>query len=189
MTSFYSEEELQHLGFRRCGKNVQISRNAKFYGISNISLGDHVRIDDFCILSGHISIGSYIHISPAVLMFAGDSGITLADYTTVSSRCALYAVTDDYSGTAMSNPMIPDQYRAVSAAPIVLEKHVLVGTGCTVLPGVTLAEGTSVGAMSLLNHSTKPWGIYYGSPAKRQQERQHDLLVLCHEFETSLTQE
>lgn len=186
MTSFYSEEEVQHLGFHRCGNDVQISINAKFYGISNISLGDHVRIDDFCILSGHISIGSYVHIAPAVLMFAGDAGITLADYTGISSRCALYAATDDYSGMAMSNPTIPDQYRAISTAPIVLEKHVLVGTGCTVLPGVTLAEGTSVGAMSLLNRSTEPWGIYYGSPAKRQRERQRDLLSLCSKFEASI---
>ena len=186
MTSFYSEEELQQLGFRRCGSNVQISRNAKFYGISNISLGDHVRIDDFCILSGHISIGSYVHLAPSVLLFAGDAGITLADYCGVSSRCALYAATDDYSGAAMSNPTVPDQYRAVSSAPIVLEKHVLVGTGCTVLPGVTLAEGTSVGAMSLITHSTEPWGVYYGSPAKRQKERQRDLLILCSQFEASL---
>lgn len=189
MTSFYSEEELRQLGFRRCGKNVQISRHAKFYGISNISLGDHVRIDDFCILSGHIAIGSYVHLAPAVLMFAGDAGIILSDYTGISSRCALYAATDDYSGMAMSNPTVPEKYRSVSSAPIVLEKHVLIGTGCTVLPGVNLAEGTSVGAMSLLNRSTKPWGIYYGSPAKRRQERQRDLLALCREFEASLTQE
>ena len=186
MTSFYSEKELQQLGFRRYGSNVQISRNAKFYGISNITLGDHVRIDDFCILSGYISIGSYVHIAPAVLLFAGDAGITLADYTGISSRCALYAATDDYSGAAMSNPTIPDQYRTVSSAPIVLEKHVLIGTGCTVLPGVTLAEGTSAGAMSLLNCSTKPWGIYFGCPAKRQRERQRDLLSLCSEFEASI---
>ena len=59
MTSFYTEEELKGLGFRHIGNGVCISRKASIYGAQNISLGDHVRIDDFCILSGRIEIGSY----------------------------------------------------------------------------------------------------------------------------------
>ena len=58
MTSFYTEEELKGLGFRHIGNGVCISRKASIYGAQNISLGDHVRIDDFCILSGRIEIGS-----------------------------------------------------------------------------------------------------------------------------------
>ena len=34
------------------------------------------------------------------------------------------------------------------------------------LPGVTLAEGTIVGANSLVTKDTEPWTIYAGSPAK-----------------------
>lgn len=60
MTSFYTEEELKGLGFRHIGNGVCISRKASIYGAQNISLGDHVRIDDFCILSGRIEIGSYV---------------------------------------------------------------------------------------------------------------------------------
>ena len=63
MTSFYTEEELKGLGFRHIGNGVCISRKASIYGAQNISLGDHVRIDDFCILSGRIEIGSYVHVA------------------------------------------------------------------------------------------------------------------------------
>ena len=51
MTSFYSEKELLSIGFKSYGINVLISRYARFYRPENIVIGDHVRIDDFCILS------------------------------------------------------------------------------------------------------------------------------------------
>ena len=59
----------------------------------------------------------------------------------------------------------------------------IVGSGCTILPGVTLAEGTAVGAMSLCKQSTEPWGIYAGIPARRIKERSRELLKLQKEYE------
>ena len=53
-TSFYSEEELQQMGFAHVGHDVMISRKASIYGASNIWIGNHVRVDDFCVLSGKI---------------------------------------------------------------------------------------------------------------------------------------
>ncbi|EAO54015.1 O-acetyltransferase (cell wall biosynthesis) [Bacillus thuringiensis serovar israelensis ATCC 35646] len=63
MNSFYSQEELKKIGFLSVGKNVLISKKASIYNPGAISIGNHVRIDDFCILSGKITIGSYSHIS------------------------------------------------------------------------------------------------------------------------------
>ena len=61
-TSFYTDKELKSLGFKKVGIDCKISRNAKFYGISNISLGNNVRIDDFCIISGNVIFGNNIHV-------------------------------------------------------------------------------------------------------------------------------
>jgi len=47
-TSFYSQSELKSLGLKAYGRNVLISKKASFYNPSQISLGHHVRIDDFC---------------------------------------------------------------------------------------------------------------------------------------------
>jgi galactoside O-acetyltransferase len=55
---------------------------------------------------------------------------------------------------------------------------VIVGAGSVVLPGVTLAEGTAVGAMSLVTRSTEPWSVYHGVPARRQRARHRDMLEL-----------
>ena len=70
--SFYSEKELQQMNFKYIGKNVLVSRKASIYGIENISIDDNSRIDDFCILSGNITIGKNVHIAAACLFFSGD---------------------------------------------------------------------------------------------------------------------
>ena len=45
------------------------------------------------------------------------------------------------------------------------------------MPGITLAEGSVVGANSVLTRDTEPWGIYAGSPAKRIRDRDYELIL------------
>lgn len=178
MSSFYTEEELKELGLKKCGKNVMISKKTSIYGASNISIGDNVRIDDFCILSGKIDIGNYVHIAAGCYLFAGEYGIVFEDYTGLSSRSAVYAATDDYSGEYMSNPTVPDEYRNVVGGKVVFGKHALVATGCTILPNLTIGEGASVGAMSLINRDIEPFSICVGIPAKKIKDRKRRILEL-----------
>ena len=182
MTSFYSGEELREIGFKRIGKNVLISRHANIYSAQNICIGDNVRIDDFCILSGYIVMGSNIHIAANCCLFAGEYGIEMKDFSGLSSRCAVYALTDDYSGQYLTNPTVPDEYRNVTGGMVTIGRHSLIGSGCTILPGITIEDGVSVGSMSLVNHDLPAWGIYVGIPCKRIKNRKKDLLQLETEY-------
>ena len=47
--------------------------------------------------------------------------------------------------------------------------------GKVVLPGVTIAEGSVVGANSLVTKSTEPWTVYVGSAAKPIKKRSIEL--------------
>lgn len=185
MNSFYSDEELKEIGFNSIGVNVLISRKCSVYGAQNMNIGNNVRIDDFSILSGKIEIGNYVHIAAGVMLFAGDEGIILEDFTGISSRCVVYAVSDDYSGEAITNPTVPDKYRKVGGGKVVFQKHSLIGSGCTVLPNVIIGQGTSVGSMSLVNKSLDDWGIYIGIPCKKIKERSKKLLELEKEMISS----
>ena len=183
-TSFYTEEELKKINLKSFGKNVLISKKCSIYGAENIEIGSNVRIDDFCILSGKIRLGSFIHISAYTSLFGGrEEGIVLEDYTTVSSRCVIYALSDDYSGEYMTNAVVPTKYTNVTEAKVELKKYAIVGTGCTILPGVVIEEGVAVGAMSLINRSLDSWGIYVGIPCKRIKERSKNLLDIVTKFE------
>lgn len=182
INSFYTEDELRQLGFAKIGKDVSISRKASIYGANKIQIGNNVRIDDFCVLSGRITIGNYVHIAVYSALFGGDTGIEMKDFTCLSSRTAVYAVSDDYSGESLTNPTVPDKYKHIVAGKVTLEKHVLVGSGSTILPRVNIGEGSAIGSMSLVNKSVEPWGIYAGIPCKFIKERGKNLLDLEKEF-------
>lgn len=175
-TSYYTEEELSQLGLKSYGKDVRLSRKASLYQIENISIGNHVRIDDFCILSGNISIGNYVHINPFTGIYAGKAGVQLDDFTNLASRITIYAVSDDYSGEYMTSPLLPEEVTNIKQAPVHVCKHVIVGTGSAILPGVTIGEGCAVGAMSLVKKDCAPWGIYAGIPCQRIKDRSTGLL-------------
>lgn len=182
MSSFYSEEELKGLGLKKYGKNVLISRNAKFYGASNIEIGNYVRIDDFCILSGKIFIGNNVHISAGVYIFSGDAGVILNDFSGISSRSVIYAVTDDYSGEYITNPTVDPEFKNVTEAPVYIGRHSLVGTGCTILPGVSIGDGASIGAMSLINKDVEEYTMNVGIPCRKLKDRSKKMLELEEEF-------
>ena len=181
-SSFYSREELHQLGFKKIGSHVLISRKSSFYTPNTIVIGDNVRIDDFCILSGEIVLGNSIHIAAYTAMFAGRYGIEIKDFSVLSSRCAIYAVSDDYSGNALISPMVPEKFSNVTGGKVVLEKHVVVGTGSTIMPSVVIHEGVAVGSMSLVKSSLDAWGIYAGIPCKRIKERSIKVLELENEL-------
>lgn len=177
-TSFYTEEELREIGFRSCGKNVKISRKASVYGEKNIMIGDNVRVDDFCLLSGKITLGNHVHIAAYSSLWGGQTGIEMKDFSGLSSRCSIYAESDDYSGKTLTNPTIPDQYLGLHTGKVILEKHVIVGAGTVVLPGITVGEGSAVGSMSLVNRNLAEWGIYGGIPCKLLKPRSTEMLSL-----------
>lgn len=183
MNGYYSEEELSSIGFKEVGERVLISKKASIYTPECISIGHDVRIDDFCFLVGEIHIGSYVHLSPySSIHGTGGGTVTMKDFSGLSSYCTIYSASDDYSGEAMTNPMVDVEFRNVEYADIILEKNAVVGLHSVVLPGAYIAEGCALGAMCLLAKETKPWGIYVGIPARRVKERSKHILELEQSF-------
>lgn len=177
-----SEAQLVKLGFRKLGKEVKISDKASIYNPELMELDDYTRIDDFCVVSGRVIFGKYNHITPMCLVAGGDPGIEFADFCTLAYGVKVFAQSDDYSGATLTNSLVPKKYKDEKFAKVKLERHVIVGAGATIMPGITIKEGCSVGAMALVTKSTDPWGIYVGIPAVRVKERKQDLLDLEKKF-------
>lgn len=178
--AFLTEKQLNEMGFAALGHNVLISDKASIYGAHRIKIGNNVRIDDFCVLSagnGGIEIGNFIHIA-VYSSLIGAGKITLSDFVNISSRVSIYSSNDDYSGEYMTNPMVPAEYTNVTHADVYLGKHVIIGSGSVVLPGVTSHDGVAVGSLSLVTKDCDEFGIYIGSPAKKIKNRKRDLLAL-----------
>jgi len=182
MNSFFSENELNQLGLKSYGSNVMISRKASIYGASEIEIGNNVRIDDFCILSGRILIKDYVHISAAVIIHGDNVGVEIGNFCNISGNTSFYAASDDYSGETLTSPLIPEKYKKIFRKKIVLGDYTIIGANCVVLPGVNLGEGCSVGAMSLINKSLAEWTINCGIPCRKIKNRSKNLLKVKNEF-------
>jgi galactoside O-acetyltransferase len=176
---FYGDAELRAAGFRSLGTNVRIHEDVNIHGVGNISIGSNVRIDAYAtiIATGPVEIGSYVHIASYTLLSGGE-GIVLEDFSGLSHGVKIYTRSDDYSGRWLTNPCVPSQYTHPTCGPVRLGRHVIIGAGSVVLPGVNIGEGSSVGALSLVAKDLSPWSIYFGSPARRIGARSRDLLAL-----------
>lgn len=186
--AFLTAVELAQFGFKSVGSNVLISNKASFYGCNNIDIGNNTRIDDFCVISagvGGIKIGSNIHIAVYTSLI-GAGKITISDFCNLSSKVSIYSSNDDYSGSFLTNPMIPEQYTNVDKSDVLLSKHVIIGCGSVILPGVTLEEGVAVGALSLVNRDCDMFSVYKGNPIKKIKDRKRDLLIKEQEYLSSI---
>ena len=175
---YLNYETLQTMGFRKLGKNVKISERASIYNCDKIEIGDHSRIDDFCVISGSVIIGKHVHIAPLCLVAGGEKGITLDDFSGLAYNVQVFSQSDDYSGRTLTNPTVPVEYKTEIKKSVRIGRHVIVGTSSVIFPGVDIDDGCSVGALSLVSKSTEPWGVYAGNPATRLKDRKRDLLEL-----------
>ena len=176
--AFYTENELLEMGFKHIGKNVKLSNKASIYNHEEISIGDNSRIDDFCVLSGKIDIGKNVHVAVFCNIAGGEKGVIMDDFSGLAYGVNVFTQSDDYSGETLTNPTIPDKFKSEIKSSIKICKHVIVGAGSIIFPGVILEEGCSIGAMSLVVKSTESWKIYSGIPAKIVKDRKKNMLDL-----------
>ena len=185
MDNFYSLDELKLFGFKSIGENVLISKKASIYGADKIVIGNNVRIDDFCILSGNIVFGNNVHISAFTALY-GKSGIEFGDYTGCSARCTVYSETDNFSGECMIGAIIPEEYKKVIKGKVVFKNYTQLGANTVVMPNVIVNEGAVTGSMSFVKNDLDSWSINVGIPAKKIKERKKDIIKIIHDYEKSV---
>ena len=174
--SFYSNTELAFLGLKRFGNNVLISKKASFYGCSDIEIGNNVRIDDFCVLSGKIVIKDYVHISLGSSLIAGDAGIEIGNHCCISVKSSVFAISDNFSGDYLVGPLEPEFKRNVIKKKVIINDFSVIGANSVLLPGAYIGKGVAVGALSLVKTRLKSFSIYCGSPCRRIKDRSKKML-------------
>jgi galactoside O-acetyltransferase len=173
--AFITNDDLEKIGFKSVGKDVLISDKCSIYNPGAISIGNNVRIDDYCLLSGVITLGNNIHIGAYSALY-GKFGIVMENFTGLSPRCTLFSASDDFGGNYLISPMVPAKFTNVAGGTITLRQFCQVGSGTVILPSVTLGEGAAIGAMSLVKKDVESWGIYAGNPLRFIKKRNKGLL-------------
>lgn len=166
--------------FKHCGKDVYISKNVEIKRPKLITIGNHVAIDSYFYITTRAEIGNHVHISAHVGVIGGKNGLLkMGNFTNISIGGRIICGSDEFLGHGfITAPGIPEEYRDnLKIAPVVFEDFVNTGANIVVLPGVTLAQGTVVGANSLITENTETWTIYAGSPARPIKKRPKDKII------------
>jgi acetyltransferase-like isoleucine patch superfamily enzyme len=176
---YLCEDELKEMGFAEVGVGARVHSRASLYNLENIYLGENARIDDFCVIiaTSKVFIGNFVHIANYCYL-GGTAGIEIQDFSGLAPRVSIFSASDDYTGMWLTNPTVPRSLTGGVRGLVRLEKHVIIGAHSVILPNVSLAEGTAIGACSLVKSGTTPWGIYGGSPARRLRDRGKNPLEL-----------
>jgi acetyltransferase-like isoleucine patch superfamily enzyme len=172
----YNTEELRSLGIT-FGENVTVHKSVEFFNPEAIRLGSNVRIDCFCIISAReeVVLGNNVHLAAGAYI-SGTEGVEMGNFSGLSSRVNIFTSSDDYIEGYLTNPTVPSAYTKVKKGKVVLGEHVIVGCGSIIMPGVTLARGVSVGALSFVNRSAPEFSIVAGNPGRTVGKRNSDRL-------------
>ena len=167
MIMVYYLKKMMSNNFKKIGEDVRVDDSAQIVRPELIELGNHISIDMCVYFSTSAIIGDYIHIAPQVSIIGGaDAILIMEDFSAIATGTRIICASDDFR-EGFLNPFIPREYRNVINKPVIFKKYSATGVNSVVMPGVTLAEGSVLGANSVLTEDTEPWGIYVGSPAKK----------------------
>lgn len=159
---------------RTVGEDVFISANVDIRRPNLLSVGSHVAIDTGFYITTEATLGDYIHIGPYVIVIGGpNTNLRVGNFVNITPGVKLLCASDSFSGGGLvSAPGIPDEFlNEIDFSSIIIEDFASICAGATVLPGVTIAEGSVIGANSLVTKNTEPWTVYAGSPARPIKKR------------------
>lgn len=184
-----SRQQIDAMVFAFVALDARLSDPESFYNRVQISPGARTRIVDFCVLSageGGITIGMNVRIAVYCCLM-GKGAIPVEAFANLSSHVSVYSSSDDYSGEGMTNPTVPADFTRVHHGLVRIGRHVIVGSGSVVLPGVVLEEGAAVGELSLVKDNCQAFGVYAGNPARYLKKRKDGFLDLEKAYQGTLT--
>jgi acetyltransferase-like isoleucine patch superfamily enzyme len=134
--------------FIECGKNVHLGRHGTIIRPSEIKIGENVYIGEYFNISArNLKIGNNIMIGPNVLIECDNHCYSVPGKTMFSNK----------------------DLRAIGS--VTVEDDVWIGANVTILPNSIIAEGSVIGAGSIVTKPLPPYSICVGSPCKSIKTR------------------
>lgn len=121
---------------------------------------------------GRVELGEYALVHGARIIC--DAEVIIGDYALISWNVVFmdtYRLPREVPERRKALQRVPAHPLRVGAAevparPIRLERNVWIGFDASVLPGVTIGEGSIVGAKSVVTQSVPPFTVVAGNPAR-----------------------
>ncbi|MEQ5872792.1 acyltransferase [Sagittula sp. NFXS13] len=169
----------------RLRRNVEVGRRVRVFGVALIDIHSKATLiieDDVNLNS--MARGYHLGMYGGVKLMADRPGATISigsntrvhgscihaqDSVTIGRNCLIAAQCQiiDGHGHDISADEPANRINTIGeTAPIRIEDNVWLGTGVLVMPGVTIGEGTVIGASSVVTRDIPPGVLAVGVPAK-----------------------
>ena len=185
--------------FRRCGKGVVFGRDLVIRNAHLISIGDHVVLDDGCVIDGRGAGPAGVEIGDRVILGRGVSvqakigpirigadsdigmhtvihsqgGVEIGRAVVLGGGCKLSGgVFQTGRGDGSGDGMRAREQTRWTKGPIRIGDRCLVGFGSMFLDGVEIGEGSVVGAGSVMTRSVPPYSVAAGVPGRVLRSRE-----------------
>jgi acetyltransferase-like isoleucine patch superfamily enzyme len=153
--------------YSRIAADVKLGRGVKIYGFVNLygcAVGDHSRIGAFVEIQKNARIGKNVKISSHTFIC---EGVTIEDDAFIGHNVSF--INDKYprATNAEGRPQSEADWRVV---PTRVKRKASVGSGATILCGITIGENAVVGAGSVVTHDVPDGATVAGVPARILQK-------------------
>jgi acetyltransferase-like isoleucine patch superfamily enzyme len=154
--------------FERIGSNVIIEEGVRVFHPEHIEIGNNVYIGHDTILKGYyknkMTIGSHTWIGQRCFLHSA-GGIHIGEAVGIGPGvCILTSVHTEELGK-------PILYNDLKLSEVIIEDGCDIGINAIILPGITIGEGSIIGAGSIVTKDVKSYRIVAGNPAKLLRER------------------
>ncbi len=149
--------------FSRIAPDVQLGHDVKIYGFVNLygcAVGDRSRIGAFVEIQKNARIGKNVKISSHTFIC---EGVTIEDDVFIGHNVSF--INDKYprATNAGGQPQSEADWQVV---PTYVKRGASVGSGATILCGISIGENAVVGAGSVVTHDVPDGAIVAGVPAR-----------------------
>jgi|TARA_B100001123_G_scaffold61027_3_gene66338 acetyltransferase-like isoleucine patch superfamily enzyme len=177
----------------KCGRNVFFGSDITLRHPHKIQIGNNVVIDDGCVLDAKglandgITIGNGVFIGRQTSLNTKDGDIQLEDGVNIGAFCTVFSASQvrcgkntliaAYSYLVGGGHDMTDTETAVinqdrPSLGITIGDNGWIGTGVSILDGVTIGHDVVIGANSVVTTNIEDFAVAAGSPAVIRRVRQ-----------------
>jgi acetyltransferase-like isoleucine patch superfamily enzyme len=149
--------------FQRIAPDVKLGKNVRIYDFTNLygcEIGDDVKIGTFVEIQKGSKIGNRCKVSSHTFIC---EGVTLEDEVFIGHNVTFTNDRFPRSTAADGRLQTEADWKCI---PTLVKRGASIGSGATLLCGITIGENALVGAGSVVTKNVPPGAVVAGNPAR-----------------------
>jgi acetyltransferase-like isoleucine patch superfamily enzyme len=149
--------------YQQIAPDVKLGKDVRIYGFTNLygcEIGDGVKIGTFVEIQKGVKVGHRCKISSHTFIC---EGVTLEDEVFIGHNVTF--INDRYPRSTNGDGSLQTE-ADWPCIPTVVKRGASIGSGATLLCGITIGENALVGAGSVVTKDVPPGAVVAGNPAR-----------------------